>query len=141
MARLNNFVHIKHPETGQAHVFGPADPVPAWAQAAITNPKAWAIAPEQPAPAAAKAPSAPTTAKPAVKPVEAAASAVAVNDVAANDGGGDDSAKPKPPPKSGAGSGKEAWSAYATSLGAEVKPEATREDIIAAIEQAGFPTA
>lgn len=44
MATLNGYVHVTD-ETGAAHVFGPADDVPAWAQELITNPKAWAEAP------------------------------------------------------------------------------------------------
>jgi hypothetical protein len=60
MATLATNVHVTD-ERGVAHVFGPADDVPAWAQALITNPKAWAEAPEStvsrltdPAPAEAK---------------------------------------------------------------------------------------
>jgi hypothetical protein len=45
MATLATNVHVTD-ERGTAHVFGPADDVPAWAQALITNPKAWAEAPE-----------------------------------------------------------------------------------------------
>jgi hypothetical protein len=44
MATLNGFVHVTD-ETGTAHVFGPADEVPEWAQALVTNPKAWAEPP------------------------------------------------------------------------------------------------
>ncbi|MFJ3248317.1 hypothetical protein [Streptomyces sp. NPDC086782] len=44
MATLNGFVHLTD-ETGVAHVFGPADEVPEWAQVLITNPKAWAEPP------------------------------------------------------------------------------------------------
>lgn len=44
MATLATNVHVTDAEGG-AHVFGPADEVPEWAQALITNPKAWAEAP------------------------------------------------------------------------------------------------
>ncbi|MEV4971957.1 hypothetical protein [Streptomyces scopuliridis] len=44
MASLNTSVHVTD-STGVSHVFGPADEVPEWAQALITNPKAWAEAP------------------------------------------------------------------------------------------------
>jgi hypothetical protein len=61
MATLNGNVHVTDDE-GVTHVFGPADEVPTWAQERISNPKAWAEAPEttvsrltEPAPAA-KAP-------------------------------------------------------------------------------------
>lgn len=48
MATLNSNVHVTDAK-GVTHVFGPADEVPTWAQALITNPKAWAEAPETPA--------------------------------------------------------------------------------------------
>lgn len=44
MATLATNVHVTDAE-GTAHVFGPADEVPEWAQVLITNPKAWAEAP------------------------------------------------------------------------------------------------
>lgn len=44
MATLKCFVHVKD-EAGVPHAFGPADDVPEWAQALITNPKAWAEPP------------------------------------------------------------------------------------------------
>lgn len=45
MAKLATYVHVTD-DKGAAHVFGPADEVPAWAVSRITNPKAWAEAPE-----------------------------------------------------------------------------------------------
>ncbi|WP_406324128.1 hypothetical protein [Streptomyces niveus] len=45
MAKLRTYVHVKD-DKGQDHAFGPDDVVPEWAQALITNPKAWAEAPE-----------------------------------------------------------------------------------------------
>lgn len=44
------------------------------------------------------------------------------------------------PPKSGAGSSAWAWVVYAKSAGLEVKPDAKRDDVIAACEAAGVPT-
>ncbi|WP_058847033.1 hypothetical protein [Streptomyces silvensis] len=44
MANLITNVHVTD-AAGQAHVFGPADDVPAWAVELITNPKAWDEAP------------------------------------------------------------------------------------------------
>lgn len=38
------------------------------------------------------------------------------------------------PPRSGKGSGVEAWREYATSLGVEVADDATRDDIIAVVD-------
>lgn len=40
MATLKTNVHVTD-SAGVSHVFGPADEVPEWAQALITNPKAW----------------------------------------------------------------------------------------------------
>lgn len=44
MATLATNVHVTD-ESGTAHVFGPADDVPEWAQELITNPKAWSVPP------------------------------------------------------------------------------------------------
>ncbi|GGY88513.1 hypothetical protein GCM10010327_19040 [Streptomyces nitrosporeus] len=44
MATLATNVHVAD-SAGVSHVFGPADEVPEWAQALITNPKAWQEAP------------------------------------------------------------------------------------------------
>lgn len=38
------------------------------------------------------------------------------------------------PPRAGKGSGRGEWAAYAASLGIEVDPAATRDDIIAAVD-------
>lgn len=46
---------------------------------------------------------------------------------------------PEPPPQGGPGSGKEAWAAYADALGVEVDDDASRDDIIDAVEKAGHP--
>lgn len=39
--RLNTYVHVTNPETGQTEVFGPDDTVPGWAEKAITAPGVW----------------------------------------------------------------------------------------------------
>jgi hypothetical protein len=46
-----------------------------------------------------------------------------------------------PPPRAGAGSGTDAWKAYAASFDppVEVAEDAKRDDVIAAIEAAGHP--
>jgi hypothetical protein len=41
-----------------------------------------------------------------------------------------------PPPKAGRGSGRDAWAAYADSVGVEVEDGWSRNDIIAAVEGA-----
>lgn len=45
-----------------------------------------------------------------------------------------------PPPRSGTGSGRAAWAAYATSAGVEIADKASRDDIIATCAQAGIAT-
>jgi hypothetical protein len=45
---------------------------------------------------------------------------------------------PEPPPRAGKGSGRDAWAAYAVSLGFEVDDDHGRDQIIAAIEAAGL---
>ena len=43
-------------------------------------------------------------------------------------------AGPVAPPRAGKGSGLDAWVAYAEALGLDVDPDATRDDIIAAVD-------
>lgn len=45
-----------------------------------------------------------------------------------------------PPPRSGAGSSTDAWRAYATDNRVTAADDASREDIITALDQAGVPT-
>ena len=95
---------------------------PAWAQALITNPKAWASAPES-APAPEDAPPAPEEAPPAEAPDAPAAPE-------------EDLLGELPePPKRGAGSGRAAWAAYADSKGVKYADDASRDDIIELVEQ------
>jgi hypothetical protein len=44
------------------------------------------------------------------------------------------------PPKSGRGSGAKAWASYAQANGLDVDEDASKDDIIAALEAAGVPT-
>lgn len=44
------------------------------------------------------------------------------------------------PPRGGAGSGRDAWAGYAARHGVVVDDEDSREDIIAALDEAGVPT-
>lgn len=44
------------------------------------------------------------------------------------------------PPKSGRGSGAKAWADYAQAHGLNVDEDASKDDIIAALEAAGVPT-
>lgn len=43
--------------------------------------------------------------------------------------------KPQEPPRSGRGSGVDAWREYADSLGVQYPQDATRDDIVALIDQ------
>ena len=45
-----------------------------------------------------------------------------------------------PPPKSGKGSGVDEWRTYAELVGVEVAADAGRDDVVAAVESAGFAT-
>lgn len=108
MSKLNTYVHVVATDangTQQSGTFGPADELPDWAAAAITNPDVWDG--EPPARAEQK--------PPAAQPTE---------------GDADE------PPRSGQGSGVDAWRAYAEGLGwFESIPEgAKREDIIKAVD-------
>jgi hypothetical protein len=49
----------------------------------------------------------------------------------------DDGATTSPPPRSGRGSGRDAWAAYASTNGVDVDEEQTREQIIAGLEERG----
>lgn len=44
------------------------------------------------------------------------------------------------PPRAGAGSSKDKWVTYAEANGVEVPADATRDDVIVAVEAAGVPT-
>lgn len=112
MAKLNTFVHIvatADDGAQQSGTFGPADEVPAWAAAAITNPDVWDGEPPAADPGAGGG-----------KPPQ----------------GGEGGDTLPEPPRSGQGSGVEAWREYAVKLGwFESIPEgAKREDIIKAVD-------
>jgi len=97
-------------ENGDNHIFSPGDSVPKWAKEKITNPKAWA-----------ESPTAATSAAPADFPLPI-------------------------PAKGGPKATAEAWGAYAVQeiaargLKIEIPADATRGDIIEALEGAGIPT-
>ena len=48
----------------------------------------------------------------------------------------DDDGAPVEPPRSGKGASKAAWAAFAATLGIESLPDASREDYIAAVDEA-----
>lgn len=53
---------------------------------------------------------------------------------------GEDEASDGPPPKSGRGSGLDAWKAYAAAHDVEVPDGVSKDDLITALESAGVPT-
>lgn len=69
-------------------------------------------------------------------------SAPAPAEPATDEGGGDaepeGSAVVDAPPRSGPGSGKSAWAAFALAHGVDVHADASRDDIITAVEAAGI---
>lgn len=113
MARLLrvNVGPILDPETGRSVVLMAGTSVPAWAADLITNPKAFDD--------------------------EDGDGGVAEPDL--SDSGADDGVTPSqsdPPPRSGKGSGLDAWLAYAETLGIEVPDNASRDDVINAVDNA-----
>ncbi len=67
----------------------------------------------------------------------ARAAGIAIDD--AEDAEDSDDDAPAPPPRHGHGSGREAWAEYAAALKIEVDEDATRDEIIAALTDAGKP--
>ena len=54
--------------------------------------------------------------------------------------GGGDEQPPTPPAQGGPGSSAEAWRSYAAKVGVDVPRDASRDDVITALEAAGKPT-
>lgn len=102
--RLTGYVILQDPETLLPVAIGPQDDVPAWAAERITTPGLWEG--EDAAPAAESPSPAQATAEPEV--VE--------------------------PPRSGPGSSRKAWEAYARESGVDVEGFGSRDEIIAALD-------
>lgn len=113
MGQLSTYVHV-HDDNGKPHIFGPADVVPDWAREKITNPKAWADSPAGDA----------SPADPSDVPASGQEPGPPASDL---------------PPRSGRGSGKEAWAAYAAAHDVEVPAGASREEIIEVLQKADVP--
>jgi hypothetical protein len=99
--------YVHVPVDGDWVVYGPDDEVPAEHAALITNPKAWEDG---------ELPSAKATKSSADESTEGT--------------GGE-------PPRSGKGSGRDAWTEFAESREVHVEDEDSRDDIIAALVEAG----
>jgi hypothetical protein len=52
------------------------------------------------------------------------------------EGGADEAAASEAPPRAGRGSGRDEWAAYASSLGVAFDDDATRDEIVAAVDAA-----
>jgi len=118
--QLKRVVILTNPETRQAETFRPGESVPGWARKAITNPAAWETSDTEDDQADEPEPEEPET---------------PAND--GEDGGsdsdGEEEALPQPA-RAGRGSSLEAWQAYADARGIEYANDATRDDIIAAVD-------
>ena len=105
--------------------FAAGDTPPAWAQALITNPKAWESGTPAPTPEGESQEDAPPAAEdqsPADGPdTDAEPSEDLVGEL-------------PEPPKRGAGSGRDAWVAYAQSKGVTVTDDMSRDEVIDAVE-------
>jgi len=101
-------VHVDNGE-GRSQVFRPGDAMPAWAEAHVRNPKVWS---------------------------DDGKSSTEQAPPAGGSGGGSAGGGPVEPPRSGPGSGRVAWTEYAMARSVDVAGDASREDIIAAVDAA-----
>lgn len=127
--KLNTFVHVvaRDDDGNEVHnaTFGPDDKLPAWAVKAITNPDVWAEGSnDEPEPVAEDNEE---------LPAESAGGPPVISRREAQEIIGE----PVRPPTSGAGSGRDAWAAYATSKNVAVTDDMSRDDIVAAVDGAG----
>lgn len=148
--QLTATVILTNPKTRLAETFRPGEPVPGWASRLITNPAAWGEADAAPAPQAAAAPVTPATPSTpasaasadsaanaaAVPPAPPEPSSTPATATSAADPAGDDdeAAVLEEPPRKGRGSSLEAWQGHADALGIEYDNDASRDDIIAAVD-------
>lgn len=116
MPTLAISVHVQDPETGRHVVFHKGAEPPAKVVAMIKNPGVW----EDPEEAAAVAE--------AFRAEDGFEEEVSADEVDGSDG---------EPPRSGRGSGREAWAAFAADRGVHVEDEDTRDDIVQALAEAG----
>lgn len=139
--KLSTFVHAvefdsEGKRTGREQVFGPDSDLSGdneWALAAITNKDVWVDgrAPEREAPEPVEDPEV-AKLRARIAELERAAGR--------DSGAGPDATGVKVPPRQGPGSGVEKWREYAAAQQVEVAADASREDVIAALDQAGKPT-
>jgi hypothetical protein len=147
--KLNTYVHVAEVDsagkpTGRAATFGPADDMSAeenaWAVARIGNPDVWESEGSR-----ASLPSPPEARiKDGEKPTSALLAEVTAlrARVAELEAGRSTPAAGSSdvPPRSGPGSGAMEWRAYAGKVGVDVADDASREDVLAALDASGKPT-
>ncbi|MFF0823053.1 hypothetical protein ACFYUR_22050 [Micromonospora haikouensis] len=134
MARLTDNTIVTHPETGQPVLLAADGPLPDWAAGLVGD-------------HLLDGPASSTQARGESLEQKRARllAQLAELDGSAPDGTGGDPASggedgDAPPPKGGAGSGAPAWREYAARRGVEVSADASREDVIAALDEAGVRT-
>lgn len=125
MARLRTTVHVKDLD-GRNRYFEAGQEVPDWAAEQISNPDVWDG--ELPAHLQGEQ-------DPSQPPQEPAAPSVLPPHEQTAQGGEQGAGGSGEPPRSGRGSGKEAWAAYASSQGVDVAEDASRDDIIAQLAE------
>lgn len=127
--RLVSTVHVYRRDEqgnpmGSAHVFPAGSEPPDWAQAAITNPKAWGEHGSTPA----EEQYTDEIAKISTQVSGGTAKAAQTGD-----------GEPPTPPKGGKRATRSEWLQYATDSGVQVDNDASKEDIVAACEAVGVP--
>jgi hypothetical protein len=112
VARLNTTVFVVDPD-GRDRPFGPGEDLPDWAAEQISNPDVWDGEPptRTHGDQGGTGQQAPATQTPAPG---------------------------KEPPRSGKGSGRDAWAAYAVQRGVDVNDDATRDDVIDLLAERGL---
>lgn len=129
MARLATAVHV-HDDVHGDKVFAPGDELPSWASKLITNPKAWADAPDTAAAAKDADADSAAKAKKADKPAEGDKTA------AADKSSATPTSTTGKPPMVRSGSDTAAWHSYATkNLGIEVPDGSNRAAIVALVTE------
>jgi hypothetical protein len=118
--RLNTFVHV-HVD-GEHVVYGPGDTVPKAVAKLIGNPDVWADGEGAP------------------EPDEVTPDEVTPDEVTPDEVTPDEVERLPIPPKGGPAATRDAWIAYARDNGFEADEDASRKDVIAALDAAGVPT-
>jgi len=125
---------VLHPKTGEPVLLGAGGPLPDWAAPLVGDHLVEGRSTRRGA-------SAPAKEDPAAELVRLQARINALKAaIPSTADGGDEPPQDGPPPKGGAGSGAPAWRKYAASKNVEVAEDASREDVVAALEAAGVPT-